>query len=216
MKNKLIILLGVLLLAVISGCDKKPMNKFVNPSSDAALGLWSGTWLIYGDNLNTGGGFSLFTSLDNCTLDYQSPDYAYSGKYSLKYAWNGGKVFDYGSGGYEGYYTGVSFIAGADYQHNYPRDISPGKYTKFSFWAKGTLNQGVSVTITGPDGTSAQYTGGSLAQWTHFNGTLANPAKLNNVTEFFSIIFGYDSKLNAGADTGSGGVIYLDDIQLTR
>ena len=215
MRNNHVILFSILLLAAVSGCEKQPLNKFINPSSDAALGVWSGNWMVYDDNLNTGGGLSLFTSLDNCTLNYQSPVNPHSGKYCLEYGWNGGKVLDYGSGGYVTYYTGISFISGADYLHNSPRDLSPGKYTKFSFYARCTLSNGVSATITAPDGTSTVLTS-SLAQWTPVTITMANPGKLNNVTEFFSIIFGYNSNLNSGLDAGSGGVIYLDDIQLTR
>jgi hypothetical protein len=205
----------VIAMTLFAGCEKNPLNRFIVPVNGSATNTWSGTWNLFDDSLNTGGGFALWSSLDNCVLDYKCSVNPRSGKYCLNYSWSGGEVYDYGNAVYESYWTGIAFISGSDYLNNQPRDISPAQYGSFSFYCRGTLSPGVSVTITAPDGSSIKIT--TLGeQWTAYNIVLSNAANLKSVSNFFSIVFGYDKALNGGAEAGSGGAVYLDDVKLTR
>lgn len=144
-KFGLIFLLAFLLFfPIINGCSDHLLDRFSDPIDDGSLDVWSGSWLIFDDKLNTNGDLMLGPLDDNQEL--KEVEDSFKGDVALKYSWDGeqvaGKDFCY-----------ASFIVATDYKYY---DETPGKnltyagYTKITFYAKGKLRGNTRVEFKGP------------------------------------------------------------------
>lgn len=189
----------ILILLIIFCCTNcVKMDDILNPVPQGALNGYSGTWILYGDSLNTDGGIRLYDAWDNQEFNdvYEAP---YKGNRCFKYYWNGEEV-----DGKE--WCGMGFLVGKDFNNNYSKDVSAGKYTKIEFYARGHLSKGIEVSFSGPNGESTEDISSLPEEWTKYTIDL-NISKLTNVESYFWINFW---------GSGSGATVYIDDLKYTR
>ncbi|MBN1384600.1 MAG: hypothetical protein JW983_06970 [Elusimicrobia bacterium] len=207
------IILFLALSVFLFGCEhKKPLDVLDDPTIGKALGGYSGLWIIFDDSLNTGGGMMLYNSWDNQKISWEDTTNPVTGKYCIKYSWNGKDVYDYTGGMWQHNWCGFGFIVGSDHtEASKSIDLSLAGYTKLTFWARGSLSANTTLNFTGP------YTGAETGDvvvtdaWQQYTISLT-PSNMKSVTGFFAIIFGY-----SGGDThGDGGTVYVDDIRYTQ
>lgn len=224
MKNtKYLIFTGLLLVFLFLGCEKNPVKNFRSPVNDAALNAWGDEWYIYDDKLRTGGGIMYYASVDNQTFDLSNTVSPYNNsKYCILYSWNGDNIYDYDSQAYETTWTGLAIISGSDWSDfdTGARDISAGNYTTCSFYAKGTLGDGVTVAIGGPGSNEVVFANADEAEgeevplttdWTERSFTFSeSDIKVTKI--FFSFLFSYNKSKNSNLSKGTGGSIYIDNI----
>ncbi len=189
----------ILILLIIFCCTNcVKMDDLLNPVPQGALNGYSGTWILYGDGLNTGGGIKLYDAGENQEFSdvYEDP---YKGNRCLKYYWNG-TVVD----GKE--WCGMLLLVGKDYVNNYSKDISAGKYTKIEFYARGHLSKGIEISFSGPNDESTGAISSLPEEWIKYTIDL-DVSKLTNVECYFGIHF---------FGSGSESTVYIDDLKYTR
>src|ERR1041385_398507 len=97
MQNKNRICWAVCVAFILAGCKKNPIDRLVNPVPDGALSQTNHIFVIYDDELKTGGGLGLFPGGENQTitlLDASSPRRSDN---QIRYSWNGQDVPDEGT-----------------------------------------------------------------------------------------------------------------------
>jgi hypothetical protein len=224
-------LIFLIMLACLFGCDKTPANKIINPAISNAAGAWdtNADWVLYGDEIRTGGTIMMFNTLDNQVLDLSCTDNPHSGIKCIKYSWNGKDVYKYAApAGLEHDFCGFSLIASNDVnRYNLDsKNISGGAYTKISFWARGSLNafvylrlesdKGNSLTPTpGTIGTDAWMSNAITSNWNQYQFNITGTT-MTNLKDFVKIILKYDEGTSSNTATGNGGTVFIDDIKLTH
>ena len=229
-----------LAFALLPGCERNPVNKIVDPTVSNTTGIWSGTWVLYDDELKTGGNIMLFT--EGVSLDFNNTDNPHSGPDSLspnaivkkciRFSWDGSPVFTYSTSAKQSDFTGFSLICAqttAAYSTQ-TRNLSLGGYTKITFWARGSLSTNVYLRVeansTDPNqyalasGSVGVWQGTVTSDWNKYSVKIDN--SVNNLaaaTDFVKFILVYDEDGNPNtANTGrsNGGAVYLDDIELSK
>lgn len=220
-----------------TGCDRNPLNKIVNPDSTSTGGAWSGTWVIYDDEVKTRGATMMFNTMEGQELSFISSDNPHTGRSCIKFAWDGSTVVVYSTSSSVANTTGSSFVgfsliaaATTDNYYGVSKDLTGGAYTKLTFWARGSLNSNVYVRVEAnsddpafyriPTGQYGVWMGTVGGQWQKYEIAL-DPTRnrLSAVRDYVKIILRYDEDGNpdtANARQGSGGTVYIDDIQLSR
>jgi hypothetical protein len=235
MKNLILWSILFSLFSAFMGCDANPVNRLVNPSPSNISGVWSGAWVIYDDEVKTGG--AIMTYNTGATLDFHSTDNPHSGKDCIRYSWDGSPVLTYASlpahptDYIQSGYSGFSLIcAPTDAQYfTATRNLSLGGYTKITFWARGELFTNVNLRVEANSNDQNQYKyasgypgvwqGTVTSGWQQYSVKLdTTTTNLNNLaaaTDFIKIILLY----TPGPDDpprGNGGTVFLDDIELTK
>jgi hypothetical protein len=196
------VLLGA---ACLAGCDRKPINKLVDPTLNNTTGNWSGRWVIYDDELRTGGGVSTFTTFNGVDLDFDSRETPYSGSTCIKFFWNGGEVTPYSPPGSLSEYTWTGFglivaVKTEDYDR-YSKDFSASGFDKLTFRARGSLNNGVVLRVEGPQlgaQTPAGFWEGAITdQWQQYTVNL-NPQ--TTINAYLNIILKYSGAVRGNGD----------------
>ncbi|MCB4792311.1 MAG: hypothetical protein LHV68_10570 [Elusimicrobia bacterium] len=226
MQNKIILLI---IFIFFTGCEKNPVKKLINPADSNAIGIWdtNGDWVIYDDEIKTGGAILFFNSLDNQVLDFNCRDNPHSGSKCLKYSWNGKDVYAYGATpGLEHDYCGFSLTASKDVNSylTATRDISGGTYTKISFWARGDLNTFVYLRLEGNNGTDTSLSGTDAwmssdlapvtSSWQKYEFNITG--NMTAIKDFVKIVLKYNEGVSPNTVVGNGGTVFIDDIKLTH
>jgi hypothetical protein len=214
-------LLAALLL--LAACDRRPQDKLTNPVPAGAVPAASADWVLYDDELRTGGGYLLIPEADNQTLVDGDRSASAVGRKSLYYSWNGGPVS--GQHAFAGFGLLVAETTAVD-ASTPARDLSSSGFTKISFWLKGSLGENVILRVEGPvDGTGATLAprldiprSQISSSWTRF--TLSVPASqavaaFSRVKQYVNFIFVYAQPSGTTA-AGEGGVIHLDQVTYER
>jgi hypothetical protein len=224
-------LLPIVVLFLVAGCEKNPANRFVNPApAQNPTGTYSGQWIIYDDELKTGGTVMFLTSSDGQQFNLSCYDNPHSGTKCIEYSWDGRNVTAYGgtadsissSSSIENTWCGFSFIAAnsiASY-NSVTKNLALGGYTKMTFWARGTLNSNVSLRLEsnngGPNsvsGSDAIETGTLSSSWQYYEFSVTPAAAAK---DFVRVILKFNQSANLDAPNGNGGTVFLDDIILTK
>lgn len=224
----------VCLVSMFVGCSSKsPTDNLVNPTSESALNHWNTSWIVYDDEIKTGGTVQRYTTQEGQSVDFNCFDNDTAsdpyGKRCIKYSWDGGAVGQYDSTGKviatSATWCGFGLIVAKDYEStSKTKDVSQGGYTKLSFSFKGQLSTDTWLVIGGPDGPSTgdttvlpdKFSIGKdeiTNTWQQKTVTLTSKSlgKLSAMTTFVSINFEY----RRGMDTqGSGGTVYIDNVEL--
>lgn len=219
-------LIFLIMLACLFGCDKTPANKITNPAVSNAAGAWdtNADWVLYDDEIRTGGTIMMFNSMDNQILDMSCTDNPYSGSKCIKYTWNGKDVYKYEApSGLEHDFCGFSLIASNDVNNIVTKDISGGAYTKISFRARGSLNAYVYLRVESNNGTSLTPTPGNDAwmsnaitsNWTQYDFPITGTT-MTSLKDYVKIVLKYDEGTPSNTVTGNGGTVFIDDIRLTH
>lgn len=218
MKKQFYFIIAVLLplSALFAGCDKNPMNKLKEASTASNSSSWSGTYVVYDDELRTGGDVMMIGWGDNFTVDFNSRENPLNGVKCIKIAWDGGDVMTVN--GATNLYTGLALIVAKNYADylTTTRDLSPGGYTKVTFWAKkGFMSSNTVLRMESPNGTSTSiapanaYETALTDDWAFYSFDITG--SLANARFFVNIVL-----KTTGTTKGNGATIYLDDIKLAK
>lgn len=214
------------LFAAFSACDKNPVNRIVNPSPANISNVRSGTWVIYDDEIKTGGDLMLYNT--GAIIDFKCTDNPHSGKDCIRYSWDGKPVYTYDLGTTQSGFSGFSLICApkqAQYS-TYSLDLSTAGYTKITFWARGSLNSYVKLRVTAnsTDPSQSKLASGATGVWedTVTSSWVKYSLDIDNMTnnlaaakDFVKINLVY-APGDDGPSQGNGGTVYLDDIELTK
>jgi hypothetical protein len=220
-----IFIIPMLLLAGMSGCENAPINNLVNPTIANTTGAWSGEWVLYDDEIKTGGTVMMFATLEGQELDFSWQSNPYQGTKCIKYSWDGRDVTTYKTNAIEHDYVGFALIVAdsVDKYDTVTRDLAPGGYTKISFRARGSLNTNVYLRLESNNGdykssgTNAWMSHTITGDWQRYEFPLSG--SLAGTKDFVRVILRYDE--DGKPDTpntgrGNGGTVYIDDIRLER
>ena len=237
MKKALLFYILIFPFLIITGCDKDPVNRLVNPSPASSTGVWSGTWVLYDDELKTNGAVMTFN--EGATIDFNCTDNPRSGKKCIRYSWNGSPVLTYASppsqpvnytqSGFSGFSLICAQTLGA--YSTQTRNLALGGDTKITFWARGSLNANVYLRVEAnfpstatnvyelKSGATGVWMGVPSSTWTQYSLTIDPTVNNLAATDFVKFILLYDEDGNPdtpNTSVGNGGTVFLDDIELTR
>ncbi len=208
-------ILGFLILA---GCEKNPIDRLTNPMPDGAVPDTSGIYVVYDDELKTGGGVAFTPGGENQTIDMENTDSPQLSKKAIRYEWNGGDVFH--STSPQHLYAGFILIVTpniADLDAATGKNLSGPGYTRLTFQARGTLSENTVLWVEGPDDASGGITPQKLiinnlsSNWTQYSMNIP-AADFVNVKDFLIVTFQFTQPPRT-TNLGGGGVVYFDDIR---
>jgi hypothetical protein len=211
-----------LIISFITGCsDVKVEDRLVNPIPLGATGKWSGVWVLYDDELKTGGGIMFYTEPNPENPTSQTLNVSYTeenGNKCMKYSWDGDISYDSTWKVWQDKWCGMALIVGKDWTEvqTSTKDLSLAGYKKISFKIKGHLSESTRIKIDTlvRIGKFSSYPAASVVinslsdQWEEYTLVLNNVSTINI---FFSLVI--ENKSNTKSQ---GAVVYLDDIILTQ
>lgn len=222
MKTPPRLFLVLALAAVVTSCRKNPIERLVNPYGDSSVPGVSGTYVIYDDELKTGGAVGFIPFGENQIIDFADKTSPRRSADQLRYQWTGLDTSSTTAGASQHDFAGFSLffaptIAGAATSPGV--NLAPGGYTKVKLWVRGDLSAENRLRIEGPDdgnsGTPTarvELTGDQLAQgWQEVTLPIP-PTDFQNVKVFLTISIQYSQPPRTTA-AGNGGTVYLDDIR---
>ncbi len=226
---------GVLFL--LTSCNKSPIER-ASDSSSRALGNSSGVnFVIFSDELKSGGGAFLYPDGQGQTLSFTDTSNSISRR-SIRYFWTGQ---DQNSEfGLEHTYAGFDLMhtttQGA-YSGTVGRDFRNFGYTRATFYARGTLstNTVVKIEVSNPAtpspcivlstsgldddsnpniGQAANCTNlGTLStSWQRYSIAIPNAAQ-SAIKDYFKATFVFKVPFVGSTEPGQGGTVYFDQIQ---
>jgi hypothetical protein len=221
-KKNLILLISIISLMIfLVGCSKKKqLENLVDPTGEHALNTWMPEWVLYDNEVKTGGGIAKYTSDNGQSLDISYDDG--DNNKCIRYYWNGDEVYDFDKKINRVDFCGFAFSTTEDVITHTgtfsERNISGGEYNTLSFSLKGELSDLTSVVIEGPKDSDSNYDGMEFNKdtitndWKEYSFSLRS-ADLSKIKSFVDIVFIYKGNANT---KGSGGTVYVDNIKLLR
>lgn len=210
-------------IAGITGCDRHPFKKVSTLRDEGLLPSVNATFIVYDDELKTGGNLFVFPGGENQTVELKWQDRPYRGKNCIMYSWNGRDVNDGNLGITRHDFVGLDLVVSegsGDFAASSSLDLSAGAYAKATFWIRGTLSEGTTLKVESPDdGSTAtaapQLLITSISETWQKNEITIAASDLTALKEFFKITFVYTQP--TGTTTpGGGGTVFLDDIRLEQ
>jgi hypothetical protein len=199
-----------------AGCRKNPIERLTNPVPGGAVPQSSGVFVLYDNELKTGGGLELFPTGDNQGIDLSNHDRPVNAGTQIRYVWNGQPV-----GGQQAF-AGFSLIITPDdstLSSTPAKNFSAAGYTEISMRIRGNLSFGNTLKIEGPsDGTSTAaqppVPPALTNEWQPFSFSIPS-GDFAHVKIFatFSIQYSQPPRTTA---PGEGGVIYIDDLRYEK
>ncbi len=219
--NKLTLLALFLSMLSVYSCDKGPrLSRLYDPGTEEIISSGWGDWVIYDDMLKTRGDVNAFTEIQD--LDFEYKDNPYQGNRCIKFSWDGSDIIDYADGTTQHNFCGFGLVVVPDASaYNYDttkmpgKDLTPGGYTKITFYARGTLSPYTTLRLESPNGTyestppSDAWEDQVTSSWKKYEFNVSAP--LSDVKEFVRIILKY-----VGSGRGDGGTVYIDDIRYEK
>ena len=197
-------------------CERNPIEKLVNPIPDGSVPQSSGLFVLYDDELRTGGGLGLIPGGGNQTISLADRSSPQRSTNDIHYAWNGGDVAG------QHLFAGFSLLVTPDFTsfaNARPKDLSGPGYTKVTLYLRGSLSAGTQIRIEGPDAgpghTGTPYQSSALSgSWTQISFAVP-PADFQRVKVFLTVSFQFTQPAGT-TDPGEGGEVFLDDIRYER
>lgn len=216
-----------MLVFVAGGCRRNPIERLTNPVPEGAVPQSSGTFVLYDDELKTGGGVGFIPGGQNQTIDFSDRSDPRRTTTQIRYTWSGQDVFSdqLTPPAYQHLFAGFSLTVPVDattVASAAAKDFSGPAYTKVTLWVRGNLSDNNVLRIEGPD----DGAGGNTAARTEISGsslaagwqkvTLPVPSQeFSNVKVFLTISIQYDQAPRTTL-AGEGGTVFIDDIQYER
>ena len=223
---------------LLAACSKSPFDRSSNASGGALGGFGSGNFVVFSDELKTGGGAFLFPGGENQTLSFADTSNPVSRR-SIRYFWTGDDVSS--QFGPEHTFAGFDLmhtINQSDYATTPGRDLSKAGYKKVTFYARGSLSSQTLVKVQSPDdgnnatvapcislstdgtlddtgtgGTPCLNLGTLSTSWQQYTLTITSPSQLTAVKDLFKATFIF-VPIGGSTAPGQGGTVYFDQIQL--
>jgi hypothetical protein len=238
-KTNLATIIMIFLMGMfLTSCERNPLERLSDPFPGGALNAWSGVFIVYNDDLRTGGNVAFIPSdvappANNQSIDFlNTEENPPEGLNCIKYSWNGKDLYwddaTVPFKGYEHEWAGVTLLVATHwsfYNSTPAKDLSPGGYTKITFKAKAFIANDTYVKFEGPVSTNVAVPsrGGTdylrlnnteLADWNSYTLNLSSNS-LKKVKDYFKIVIEYPAGKNNGS-VGYGGTVFVDDIRYTK
>lgn len=211
---------------LVVGCKRNPVDRLANPVPSGALPGSSGIFVIYADELRTGGGAGFIPGGENQSLAFDDRSEPRHDNRAIRYEWNGGDVFDPSTGTVQHLFAGfvlpvTSSLADLDTATG--KDLTATTtYMRLQFFARGALSTATKLRIEGPDDGSGGITPARMeldssqltSNWQEFTLNVP-PGDFSDVKVFLTISFQYEQPPRTES-AGNGGVVYLDDIRYVQ
>jgi hypothetical protein len=213
---------GFLMLAA---CERNPVNRLSDPLADGVVPQSSGTYMIYDEELETGGGLGLIPGSGNQNITLADTSEPRRTLRQIRYTWNGQDVFNPDTMTVEHDFAGFSLLVSPDFTtitSASAKDLSSPGYTTLKMAVRGSLTANTKLRIEGPNTDPPTFTSPILeldssqltGEWQDVS--LAIPANhFSSVKAFVTISFQYTQPPRT-TNPGDGGVVYLDDIRYVR
>src|SRR5690242_18227928 len=103
----------ILSLLLIGGWKRNPIDRLINPLPDGALSQSSHIYVLFDDEVKTGGGIGFIPGGENQTIELRDASSPRSGDNQIRYTWNGQDV---SNGGIQQHaFAGFSFTITPDF-----------------------------------------------------------------------------------------------------
>ena len=202
---------------ILAACERHPLDRLIDPVPSGAAPSAAADWVLYDDELKTGGGFFLIPEAANQTLTDHDASGPAVGRKSIVYSWNGGEVNG------QHLFAGFGLLAAQQIAQDAstpPRNLSADGFTKITFWARGTLSENTILRVEGPsDGTGStlmprlEISPAELAAgWAKYTLSVPDPTvAFASVKQYviFSIIY---TQPTGTTLAGEGGTVDVDQI----
>lgn len=219
------ILLALLPVVLSIGCKGNPIERLVNPFGSGVVPQNTAPYVIYDEEIKTGGGAGFIPSDGNQSLVFDDRSSPRRSVFATRYTWTGGDVYNPEASppAFQHLFAGFSFLVSPDFAtlSSYAgRNLFDAGYTKLTLHLRANLSPNTVVRIEGPDDgpgghttVSADYTAADLiaSDWNYIQ--LSVPSThFSNVKVFATVSLQYQQP--GGTTTpGAGGTIYLDDVR---
>ncbi|MBV9079982.1 MAG: hypothetical protein JO102_02560 [Elusimicrobia bacterium] len=212
------------LALLLTACRRNPIERLVNPVPEGAVPGISGVYVIYDDELKTGGGVEFIPGGENQSADFADSSSGRRTARQIKYQWNGGNVSDTDPAfaPSEHLFAGFSLgtlVNSAQQPSDPGKNLSAFGYTKLTLWVKGDLSTGNRLRIEGPSQLSQNHTparteidAATLASGWQKVTLNVPPSDFTTVKVYMTISIQYDQPPRTTAN-GDGGTVYIDDVQ---
>lgn len=235
MQNKIsLTLLTVGLCLAGLSCKQNPVDRLLNPVPSGAVNGVGANYIVYNDELNTGGGLGFFPGGESQSIDLHDNTPPARSLSDIRYTWTGQNVSS--NFGPEHTFAGFSLLVTPDFSTlatAQPKDLSRANYGHLQFSIRGSLSDRTYVKIDGPsngvtastDSVRSRRQGDSSGGDTDANGkeiVITNdwqdysihisPQYFSSVKIFCQFSFAFDQPIGT-TEPGAGGTIYVDNIQ---
>ena len=218
--------LGVSLLLLV-GCKRDPTDRLVDSNLSGSVPQISGIFHIFDDELKTAGGLGFVPGGENQSIDLRDQSSPRGGLAQIRYAWNGGEVFNDGATppGFQHDFAGFSLLVSQDFTTNVSapaRNLSAANYTQLIFSIRGSLSANTTVKVDGPDDgdsttstTSRTLSASEVGSgWREY--AIAIPiGDFSSIKVFVTFTLQYAQPPRTTV-AGNGGVIYVDNIRYAQ
>ena len=213
------LVIGFAAICLCSACGRNRLESQRDRFTAGATDNFGSVYVIYDEELKTGGGLLIFPGGENQMIDLENRENPFGGKQCIKYHWNGGEVFNYEIGRFQNSFAGFALQTEddpADFFSSNPRDFSSAQYTKVFFHIRGALSENTKLKVEAPDDADTETAAPMLEitsltnAWTQYSFNIT-PASLTKVKEFFKLTFIY-SNPDGTSNSGEGGIVFVDNI----
>jgi hypothetical protein len=206
--------------ALLAACDRHAGDRLTDLTPEGAVPGASADWVLYADELRTGGGFYLIPEAANQAIVDGDPAAAAVGRSGITYTWNGGAV------NAQHLFAGFGLLVAQTIFQDAStpaRDLSGQGFTRIAFRAKGSLGENVILRVEGPgDGSNAtvlprlEITRSELAAgWARYELPVPSPAAFASVKQYVNFILVYDQPTGTTLP-GEGGTVHIDQVAYER
>lgn len=213
-----VFLLPAALLA--AACDRNAGDRLTDAMSEGAVPSAVADWVLYSDELRTGGSYFLIPGAGPLTLRDDDPQAGASGGRGINFSWTGADV----NGQHD--FAGFGLLVAPSIAQDPvtpARDLSGAGFTKITFWARGSVGENVILRVEGPgDGTGAsvmprlEISRAALsAGWAKYTLPVPFPASFSSVKQYVNFVLIFDQPTGT-TFPGEGGTLHVDQISYER
>ena len=206
-------------LLIFTSCKKNPVDRLTNPLPDGDVAQSSGIFIVYDDDLKTGGGLGLIPSGGNQTIDLTAVGTPARTLRHIQYSWSGADV------GGQHLFAGFQLLITPDsstLSAETAKNLSAAGYTRMTLYVRGQLSDGNSLRIEGPSNGDSAFVPArtTLASteltndWQSVTLTIP-PGDFSSVKIFATFSFQYTQPPRT-TNAGGGGSIFVDEIRYER
>jgi hypothetical protein len=212
----------VAMTLAFGACKRNPIDRLTDPVPSGAVSGSSGVYIIYDDELKTGGGLGFIPGGENQSINLAEPN-PIIGHSQIRYTWNGGDIYSSTLAAQQHLFAGFSLLVTPDFT---TFDSATGKnlnattntpYTKLKFFVRGAVSENTTLRIEGPDDGSGGITPvlqdiSLTSSWQEVTMSIPSSTHFANVKVFMTVSLQY-SQAPRTTNPGQGGTIFLDQIR---
>lgn len=203
----------------MTACKKNPVDRLTNPLPDGDVSQSSGVYVVYDDELKTGGGLAFIPGGGNQFVDLSDVSEPRRTNRQARYTWTGADVAN------QHLFAGFDFLVtpdGSTLDAATAKNLSSAGYTKMTLYVRGQLAEGNALRIEGPSSGNSSFVPARTEisasdlnnSWRQI--TLNVPAGDFANVKIFAIFSIQYTQPPRTTNPGEGGTIFIDDVRYER